>query len=133
MLEATEIGDRTNISKDERRVIKELQDEDSIMVLGADEGRATVVLDKSTYEEKMQSVLSDERTYEKLDKDPTPVHKKKPISILQTLEKENKIRKEDLTSAVLDPLPRSNACVILPCCKHRCNLIIFAPSKDKKG
>ncbi|XP_072020268.1 uncharacterized protein [Amphiura filiformis] len=35
----------SNISKDERTAIKQLQKEDSIMVLGADKGRATVVMD----------------------------------------------------------------------------------------
>ena len=85
----------SNISKDERKAIKELQEEDSIMVLGADKGRATVVLDKSEYDNKMQALLSDTKTYVKLDKDPTPKLKKELVSILQGLEKEGKIRKED--------------------------------------
>ena len=85
----------SNISKDERKAIKELQEEDSIMVLGADKGRATVVLDKSEYDNKMQALLSDTKTYVKLDKDPTPKLKKQLVSILQGLEKEGKIRKED--------------------------------------
>ena len=85
----------SNISKDERRAIKSLQDDKSIMVLGADKGRATVILDKSVYHEKMLSLLSDTKTYKKLDKDPTPKHKKELVSILHRLEKEDKIRKED--------------------------------------
>ena len=64
------------------------------MVLGADKGRATVVLDKSEYD-KMQALLSDTKTYVKLDKDPTPKLKKELVSIPQGLEKEGKIRKED--------------------------------------
>ena len=49
----------SNISKDERHAIKQLQKEASIMVLGADKGRATVVMEKSDYDNKMCAVLSD--------------------------------------------------------------------------
>jgi len=38
------------------------------MVLPADKGRATVVLDKAEYEEKVLHMLSDEKTYQKLKK-----------------------------------------------------------------
>ena len=43
----------------------------------------------------MQALLSDTKTYVKLDKYPTPKLKKELVSILQGLEKEGKIRKED--------------------------------------
>ena len=84
----------SNISKEERLAIK-LQKEASIMVLGADKGRATVVMEKSDYDNKMCALLSDTKTYEKLGKDPTPRYKKELVNILQRLEKEGKIRNED--------------------------------------
>ena len=31
-----------------------------------------MVMDKAQYDEKMGSLLADQKTYEKLDKDPTP-------------------------------------------------------------
>ncbi|XP_072025198.1 uncharacterized protein [Amphiura filiformis] len=65
------------------------------MVLGADKGRATVVMDKTEYQQKMSTLLSDSKTYEKLDRDPTPKHKRELVSILQRLEKEEKIKKAD--------------------------------------
>ena len=61
----------SNITKDERQAIKQLQKESFIMVLGADKGRATVVMEKSEYDEKMCALLSDSKTYEKVDKGPT--------------------------------------------------------------
>ena len=36
------------------------------MILPADKGRATVVMDKTEYEEKVNTMLNDVHTYEKL-------------------------------------------------------------------
>ncbi|XP_072048287.1 uncharacterized protein [Amphiura filiformis] len=51
----------SNISKDERTAIKQLQKEESIMVLRADKGRATVVMDKSASQEKCAPSLATPR------------------------------------------------------------------------
>ena len=56
---------KTNITKDERKAIQELKKEESVLILPADKGKATVVIDVSEYEEKINEMLSDERTYEK--------------------------------------------------------------------
>ena len=53
-----------NITKDERAAIKPLKKNDSILIMGADKGRSTVVLDKDNYEEKVHKMLQDEKTYE---------------------------------------------------------------------
>ena len=82
---------KSNISKDERAAIKSLKKKDSILIMGADKGRSTVVLDKDNYEEKVHKMLQDEKTYEVLKTDPTPKYKRKLISILSRLKKENKI------------------------------------------
>ncbi len=86
---------KSNISKDERNAIKELQNEKSVKILGADKGRATVIMDTQEYEEKLAKMLSDNDTYVKLDKDPTPKYKKQLVDILSRLEKEGKITPED--------------------------------------
>ena len=65
------------------------------MVLGADKGRATVVMDKVEYHEKMCTLLSDSKTYEKLTDNPTQKHKRELEKILKRLEHENKIEKDD--------------------------------------
>ena len=43
----------------------------SILILPADKGRATVVIDVTSYEEKALSLLQDDNVYAKLKKDPT--------------------------------------------------------------
>jgi len=46
--------------------LKSLATDDSIVILPADKGRSTVILDSGDYEGKIRELLSDERTYEKL-------------------------------------------------------------------
>ena len=82
---------QSNITKEERLAINSLKKNDSILIMGADKGRSTVVLDKVDYDEKVHEMLKDERTYEKLKVDPTPKYKRKLTSILARLKKENKI------------------------------------------
>ena len=45
----------------------------------ADKGKATVIIYMGTdkYEQKVTTTLSDDKTYEKLNKDPTPKYKRK--------------------------------------------------------
>ena len=41
------------------------------MILPADKGKCVVILDKEEYSNKVNMMLSDERTYRKLIRDPT--------------------------------------------------------------
>ncbi|XP_072044077.1 uncharacterized protein [Amphiura filiformis] len=68
-----------NISYDERKALRELQKDQSLIIMGADKGRSTVVTEKDTYEEKVKNMLSDTRTYEKLKGDPTGSYKRKNL------------------------------------------------------
>ena len=61
------------------------------MILPADKGRATVVTDKTEYEEKVKTMLNDANTYEKPRADPTSSYKRKLIKILSKLKGDNKI------------------------------------------
>ena len=45
--------------------------DEEILVLPADKGKATVVMNKADYDHKMQQMLCDEDTYQPLKKDPT--------------------------------------------------------------
>ena len=65
------------------------------MILPADKGKATVIIDKEEYNSKLTSMLSDTNTYTKLKKDPTAAYKKKLVAILTRLEKEEKIKPGD--------------------------------------
>ena len=53
------------------------------MILGADKGRATVILDRSEYKQKISKLLEDKDTYEILKKDPTNAYKTKLVNILR--------------------------------------------------
>ena len=82
---------KPNISPEEIKALHELKKDNDIMILPADKGRATIVLDKSDYESKMQNLLSDTKTYEVLKKDPTPSVKNKILTTLKTWKKEGTI------------------------------------------
>ena len=48
-----------------------LKPRDDIVILPADnKGRATVIVDRRDYDEKMNKMLDDEKTYKELDCDP---------------------------------------------------------------
>ena len=57
------------------------------MILPADKGRATVVLDKEGYEGKMKSMLSDENTYKKMSRDPAPALERRMNDFLIAVKK----------------------------------------------
>ena len=82
---------KSNISKEEREALKELGKDKSLIIMGADKGRSTVVTSVNEYEEKVKTMLGDEKTYEKLVVDPTGKYKRKLVGILQRLKDEKKI------------------------------------------
>ncbi len=81
----------SNLNKLEREAIKTLGSDKDIVILPADKGRCTVVLDKSEYHNKVCELLSDSKTYEPLKRDPTSGYRKKVIDHLQLLEKSESI------------------------------------------
>ncbi len=78
------------------------------MILPADKGRATVVLDKSKYEEQVTTMLSDTHTYEVLKTDPTAKYKRRLVNILGRLKKEQKITRQqyDYLYPTAETIPR---------------------------
>ena len=64
------------------------------MILPADKGRATVVMDKTEYAENVNTMLNDAHTYEKLQADPTSSYKRKLIEKLTKLKKDGKITED---------------------------------------
>ena len=61
----------SNISKEERIAMKELNEDGTIIIVPADKGKCLVVMDKDEYVRKMEMKLSDINTYRKNDDDPT--------------------------------------------------------------
>ena len=75
----------SNISNDEWRAIESLKKDENVMVLPADKGRVTVVLDKEEYTKKCMDLLSDQRTYKKLKSDPTAKYKRDLVELLKEI------------------------------------------------
>ena len=52
------------------------------MILPADKGRATVLLDRDEYDKKLQDMLDDTKVYRRLKRDPTPALERRMNSTL---------------------------------------------------
>ena len=61
-----------NLTNDERQALKRLKTDKDILILPADKGRVTVVMDRTDYHDKMNGLVNDKQTYEELKRDPTP-------------------------------------------------------------
>ena len=58
-----------NITREMKQALKGLKEDKNIMILPADKGRASVVLDKNTYDDKLKTLI-EEGPYRLLNKDP---------------------------------------------------------------
>ena len=56
----------------EQRALKQLKHDNDIVILPADKGHVTVVMDKTDYNHKMDTLVNDKNTYELLIRDPMP-------------------------------------------------------------
>ena len=61
----------TNFDKKMHMAVKGLKRDKDIVILPADKGNMTIVMDRSVYEEKLNDMLRDDATYRQLRKDPT--------------------------------------------------------------
>ena len=91
-----------NITEKERKAIEDLRKDENIMILPADEGRNTVVMDKQEYLDKCNSMLQDTKTYKKLKHDPTAKYKREVAALLKELKAER-----------LSPTPFTRGCILL--------------------
>ena len=82
---------KSNITPGERLALKNLSKSDDIVILPADKGRTTVVMNKSEYESKMDKLTKDKDTYELLKKDPTRSVKTKLVNILIKWKQDKKV------------------------------------------
>ena len=79
---------KDNFSKDECKALKELQSDTSIVILPADKGRSTVILNREDYLEKRMEDINN-GPYQLLKIDPTTKVKAKTLKQLRVL-KDNK-------------------------------------------
>jgi hypothetical protein len=85
---------KSNIKSSERKALFELKKDKNIIILPADKGRATVVLNTSDYESKMNELLSDPNTYQKLDKDPTKAYQTQLVEMIRRWQREDQLTNE---------------------------------------
>ena len=84
------------MSKDELKALDELKKDQDIRILPADKVRIVVVLDTGEYKQKCENLLKDTATYKNLgSKDPTSKYSKELVNVLQELEKEGGINREE--------------------------------------
>ena len=103
-----------DLTKQEREALEDLKKDDDIVILPADKGRMTVVMDKSDYTNKAKTLINDTNTYQPLDTDPskTSVNRiNKKLKSLKDQDKLNKrtydqIRPKDATIAKFYGLPK---------------------------
>ncbi|XP_025993485.1 uncharacterized protein LOC113004435 [Solenopsis invicta] len=72
-----------NISRKERLALRNLKQNNNILILPADKGNATVVTDKEDYCNKINVMLSDCSVYRKLKRNPTSTIEKKTSVLLK--------------------------------------------------
>ncbi|XP_071054397.1 uncharacterized protein [Onthophagus taurus] len=61
---------KSNLTVGEKKALRSIKEKSEIVVLPADKGNATVVMDRKEYDDKMMNLL-DPATYRKIKKDPT--------------------------------------------------------------
>ena len=76
-----------NLTKDEQQALKRLKNGNDIVILPADKGHVTVVMDKTDYFDLMNALVNDKQTYEELKRDPTPAMQRKLNSKILKLKK----------------------------------------------
>ena len=81
----------TNIHPQEAKAVKELVKDDDIVILPADKGRATVVMDRKDYSAKMLTMLEDRDNYQLMAKDPTTSLENRMNSVLLRLQREGRL------------------------------------------
>ena len=84
----------SNIGRDMREALKALRSDDSIVILPADKGNMTVILNRKDYDTKIDDLLLDGDTYNKLKKNPTAKVEKKITECLKELHREEYITTE---------------------------------------
>ena len=107
---------KLNLSKAEKRAMEELKQYDNIVILNADKGNNTVVMDKLEYDKKLLGLLSDSATYKVISKNPICSIKKRLNRYIWKLYKNDKIsthlcktwRSGDLVLPRIYGLPKSS-------------------------
>ena len=74
--------------------LQTLKKDSNVMILPADKGKATVILNNADYKTKCQDILNDTITYKQLKKGPTNIYRRKLINLLKELKNSGAITQE---------------------------------------
>ena len=104
----------SNLPPEVLKALRSLRDLDDVFFLPADKGMATVVIDREQYDAKIMELLSDERTYRLMKKDPCIALERKLNSLLLQLKKKgslpadlyNRLRSSGSHTLLLYGLPK---------------------------
>ena len=75
---------KSNISSEENRALKNLRNDESITIIPADKGNATVILNRTDYRQKLQDII-EKGNYKIIKKDPTLTTERKLKSLLKSV------------------------------------------------
>ena len=89
---------KDNLTKVQRKTLKELGSLEDEVILPADKGNATVMMRRDDYDTKMRGIL-DTATYRQLKKDPTATQEGKLSRRLKRMEKDREITEGCTTSS----------------------------------
>ena len=81
----------SNIPSKEMKDLQDLRKDKSRLIISADKGNCTVVMDRKDYDDKVKELLGDESTYKVLKKDPTKKTERDMNGILLKMKREGTI------------------------------------------
>ena len=79
------------LSREEREAVYSLKKREDIVIVKADKGNTTVVLDRDEYDDKLMTMLKDTTTYVELKRDPTKKTERVENQFVSQLSEEDKI------------------------------------------
>ena len=91
---------KSNVRKEEREALRDLRNDSSIVLLEADKGNSTVVMDAEDYEKKALDLI-EKPPFKKLAKDPTKSNEKRVNDELKRLMKGGCISQKTLMALKL--------------------------------
>ena len=91
ILHRARLPPHSNTTKSERKALKTLKEDCSRIIMKADKGNCFVVLDRTDYDEKMDTLLGDRSTYQLVQKSPFSKVERGLNRSLLDLKKKNKI------------------------------------------
>ena len=120
-----------NLSQEERRALRELQDNENIVIKEADKGGALVIMEKEFYEKKlvMKDHLSDSTTYKKVSND---ADKKVMANLTKLVSKHDKCLTKAEKKYALNPDWKTSEFYIRPKI-HKCKAILEEISREPRN